>query len=340
MADEARKITDRRLKQIEKRVTSIYTQAQDEISKSWNVYMDNVAKKLEKLQQEYDAAKASGDTALIKSIGEKLGKAKASETYQNARYAAMLDNVTSKLANVNQTAISYINGELPSIYVINYNSIAPKAKIAGVKFSLINESTIRRRILDGDITNPFMHLEKFLNIPKDKRWNTKLLNSQIVQGILQGEPVKKIADRIYPIVNHNKDAAIRNARTMVTGAENRGRQESAEKLEELGAVINKTWIATGDSRTRDSHLAMDGETVPLDDKFSNKLMFPGDESGDPSEYYNCRCSLAREIVGVKRPDGTIKDVSIEHEETAHDKEIQAEKERRAEEEREKKKKEK
>ena len=78
MADKARKWTDKRLKQIEKRVSDIYTEAQDEISKSWNAYMDKVAKKLEKLQSEYDAAKASGDNDIIKSVGEKLGKAKAS----------------------------------------------------------------------------------------------------------------------------------------------------------------------------------------------------------------------------------------------------------------------
>lgn len=300
MADKARKWTDKQLKQIENRITKIYTDAQDEISKSWNAYMGKVAKKLEKLQQEYDAAKASGDNDLIKSVGEKLGKAKASETYQNARYKAMLDDVTDKLANVNQTAVSYINGELPSIYAINYNSIAPEAKIAGVNFTLVNESVIRRRIIDGDITNPFMHLEKFLNIPKDKRWNTKLLNSQIVQGILQGEPMSKIANRIYPIVNHNKNAAIRNARTMVTGAENKGRQDSAEELEKLGAIIEKTWIATHDSRTRDSHMELDGASVDNDEPFANGLMYPGDPSGAPEEVYNCRCSTKRRIVGVKK----------------------------------------
>ena len=295
MADKARVWTDKELAEIEKRIEKIYKTAQKEITVSWNEYMKKVSKKLQKLQDDYDKAKQSGDKDLIKKTGEKLGKAKASETYQNQRYKAMLDDVTDKLANVNQTAISYINGELPSIYAVNYNGIAPQADKVGLDFSLVDDYTVRRLALDGDIKLPYKDLNKI----KDKLWNTRQLNSSVLQGILQGEPINKIADRIYPIVNNNKVAAIRNARTMVTGAENRGRYDSAVELEELGAVIEKKWIATHDSRTRESHIEIDGQTVELHKPFGNGLMYPGDPNGAPEEVYNCRCSMSRRIIAVK-----------------------------------------
>ena len=57
-----------------------------------------------------------------------------------------------------------------------------------------------------------------------------------------------------------------------------------------GVVTARRWLATTDSRTRDSHAAMDGERVEDSTRaYSNGLMFPGDPSGDPAETINCRC---------------------------------------------------
>jgi HK97 family phage portal protein len=51
----------------------------------------------------------------------------------------------------------------------------------------------------------------------------------------------------------------------------------------------KTWV-TG-SNPREEHRALDGETVPLDDTFSNGLSWPGDAQGDVDEVAGCNCSL-------------------------------------------------
>ena len=66
----------------------------------------------------------------------------------------------------------------------------------------------------------------------------------------------------------------------------------------------KIWHAAHDSRTRKSHLKVDGEIVPINERFSNGLMYPGDKDGDPSEWVNCRCSHAAYIMplGYEAPD--------------------------------------
>ena len=66
----------------------------------------------------------------------------------------------------------------------------------------------------------------------------------------------------------------------------------------------KIWHAAHDTRTRKSHLKVDEEIVPINEKFSNGLMYPGDKSGDIKEWVNCRCSHAAFIMplGYTAPD--------------------------------------
>jgi SPP1 gp7 family putative phage head morphogenesis protein len=120
-----------------------------------------------------------------------------------------------------------------------------------------------------------------------------------LQGILQGESIDKMADRILPIVDNNQTASYRTARTLTTQCENKGRIDRMENLSEQGLKMQKTWISTDDERTRESHALMDGETVDIDEPFSNDLMYPADPDGDPSEVYNCRCTMTTEIIDLR-----------------------------------------
>lgn len=56
-------------------------------------------------------------------------------------------------------------------------------------------------------------------------------------------------------------------------------------------AVTKTWVTTS-SNPRAEHAAMNGETVGIDDEFSNGLRWPGDSaSGDPAEVANCKCEV-------------------------------------------------
>lgn len=56
-----------------------------------------------------------------------------------------------------------------------------------------------------------------------------------------------------------------------------------------GPRATKTWRASG-VNTRSSHARMNGETVGIEEKFSNGMRWPGDSS-DADEVANCRCTL-------------------------------------------------
>ena len=190
-------------------------------------------------------------------------------------------------------------------------------------FSLVDAATVARLQREGDVKLP----AKKVDVPKDERWNTKQLNSKLLAGILNGDSIPKIANSLVEVIGNNAASAVRNARTMVTGAECAGRQDSYEELADNGVIQKKVWIATPDDRTRESHLEIDGEEVDVDEKFSNGLMYPADPSGDPSEVWNCRCTMRTHIVGFRKKDGSISAVNYERGKTMHDRQMEEEKEK-------------
>jgi hypothetical protein len=126
---------------------------------------------------------------------------------------------------------------------------------------------------------------------------TKLkIRGIIKKGEAAGESIDQIAARIDDLylkqIIPNRSEVI--ARTEVIGASNAGNSLAADQT---GLKLNKSWLATRDDRTRDTHNAMDGETVAKEKPYSNGLMFPGDPTGAAEEVIQCRCT---EIYKVRK----------------------------------------
>lgn len=86
---------------------------------------------------------------------------------------------------------------------------------------------------------------------------------------------------------------IAQTETMIALAE--GGNIAAKALE---VAYTKTWCTSGNTNVRDTHAAVDGETVDEDDYFivgSSMLLYPHDQSmgADAGEIINCACSCIR-----------------------------------------------
>lgn len=81
------------------------------------------------------------------------------------------------------------------------------------------------------------------------------------------------------------------AATLVTQASGFGATEAGKQLG--GGRATKTWVVTS-SNPRASHAAMNGETVGLDEDFSNGMKWPA-AGGDPAEVAGCRCEVDIDI---------------------------------------------
>lgn len=318
MADQARKQTDKILTQMEKEVSIIYKRVNKEISETWDKYMKSHEPKVKSAYETLQDALKSGDREAIneaKSVYERTVK---NVTLNNERFKAMVNETTAKIANTNEIALDYINGNMAKVYTLNYNAFNDE-KISGYTFTLVNEQAVKSLAKEDKSLLP----TKKLDIPKDKAWNTKSINAEILQGILQGENIPRIARRLSHVTDMNTKSAIRNARTMVTSAENKGRQDSFKKAESDGVIMKRMWIAAHDDRTRAWHTDLDGVEVDIDEAWSNEygeIMYPGDPSADPANVYNCRCSIRSVVKGFKWNKEDEEDVNT-NVETEHAKEL-------------------
>ena len=291
MADIAHRLTDEKLEEMEKRLSAIYSRAEKEIQKTADEYFSKFAKQDEAKRKLLEKGKITE---------EEYTKWRKGKVMYSKRFAEMKEQCAKQLLNVNQTALAYINGELPEVYALNYNAIESAVDgVGGYSFTLVDADTVRNLAVTDTSLLPYKEIDPAKDIP----WNMKKINSETLQGILQGESMDKISKRIMNVQEMNKTQAIRSARTIVTGAENKGRQDSYKRAEEDGIVMKREWIATNDSRTRHWHAELDGVEVDIDEPWVNEfgeIMFPGDPSADPANTYNCRCAMAAKVIGFKK----------------------------------------
>ena len=288
MADTAHAKTDEKLEEMEKRLSAIYSRAEKEIQKTADEYFDKFHKQDEAKRKLLEQGKITED---------EYKKWRKNKIMYGKRFTEMKEQCAKQLLNVNETAIAYVNDQLPEIYALNYNALAKSVDgVGGYVFTLLNANTVKHLAMADKSLLPYKKLDPSKDIP----WNMKKINAEVLQGVLQGESMPKIAKRIRNVQEMNRTQAIRSARTIVTGAENKGRQDSYARAEADGIILQKEWIATNDSRTRHSHAVLDGAIVDQNKKFDNGLMYPGDPSGRPEEVYNCRCTVAAVIKGFKK----------------------------------------
>lgn len=289
MADRAHSWTDWKIEELEKELDKIYARAEKELEDRAQKYFDRFSKLDEQKRALLDAGKLTE---------EEYNRWKTGKIMTGKHWTEMKEQTAQDLLKVNQTAASYINDQLPAVYTRNYNQVVTgiNGQIRGYSFDLVDSATVRRLATDDKTLLPY----KYIDGVKDVRWNTGKVNSEILQGILQGDSIPHLAKRLSNVTEMNRTSAIRNARTACTSAENKGRMDMMEDAEEKGVHVQKKWIATHDDRTRESHLLLDGSTIDQDEEFDNGLMYPGDPNGEPEEVYNCRCTLGYKVVGFSK----------------------------------------
>lgn len=301
MADTAHRLTDEKLEEMEKRLSAIYSRAEKEIQATAEKYFAKFKAKDDEYQKLYNSGK------MTKEEYKKWQHWRRSKVTYGKRFDAMKEQCAKQLLNVNQTALAYVNGELPEVYAINYNALESAVDgVGGYSFTLVDADTVRNLAVTDTSLLPYKDIDPEKDIP----WNMKKINAETLQGILQGESMDKIAKRIMNVQEMNKESAIRSARTIVTNAECKGRQDSYKRAQEDGIILRKYWISTYDKRARDWHKDAgnkynEDNAIEIDDFFvvdGENMLHPGDSSHGASGHnlYNCRCSIASKVVGFKK----------------------------------------
>lgn len=289
--DEEYRDTDKRLRDLEKRLKKEYEQAAREAREKMDAYMESFKKK--------DAAMYSlvkdGKMSTKDYAGWRMGQIMVGQRWQE-----MVDVLAWDYEHTNDIARQMIYGEVVEAYANNYNFGLYEIESAyGIDTSLV--------LYDKHAVEYLATKDpQLLPMPSPKRlaeiktaggvlWNKQQIQSVMMQSILQGESIPQIAKRLATEVGEkNYHAAVRNARTMTTAASNAGRTDAYIKGEEMGIEGKRQWVAVLDARTRHAHRQADGQLRGAKEPFEvdgYEMQFPADKNAPAYLVYNCRCGI-------------------------------------------------
>ncbi len=295
MADYGHKWTDKRLEALEKRVAAVYKQASEEMQgKLAQWYKD-----FERLDKQKAALVDAGKLPKADYLTWRKGK-----MVESGRLKALVDTLTADYVNSDKIAMQIVRGDLTEVYALNANYAAYSIERdtgLDLSWTLYDHSAVERMIREDPDLLPLPSVD----IPLDERWNRQHLNNAITQGILQGESIPHIADRLQRILAMDHTAAVRSARTATTAAECAGRIDTYKYAQSIGIEMEQEWLATLDGRTRHEHRLLDGQRVAVGEAFhvgGVPIRYPGDPQAPGYLIYNCRCTVIGAIKGLEDDD--------------------------------------
>lgn len=255
--------TDAKLIALEKKIKGVYTKAYKDMK-------DEASALLSKIQLNPEMPLAQKMALMAK--------------YD--RLNTLSTHLANTAYNANTMAQKMINNEMVNIYELNYNESAER-----LGFGLIDHTAIKKILKEEE--NPFNMISSLY----DKVGIRNQMKGELMQGLLRGESIQKIARRFKNVSEKSLKDSIRIARTETTRVQNSAKMDIGKEGQRLGFEMWKRWVATTDGRVREDHLAMNGVEVPQDEPFvlpdGSKMMFPGDISlgADVSQVVNCRCTM-------------------------------------------------
>lgn len=285
MADYVEKYSDKASDKLEKQIRRVYKQAAEEVQKKLDDFIrGHKARNAQMLQMVSDGKMSKQD----------YQRWMRGQVFQGDQWKQKLKDVTDVYVHADEKAREIVGGTSKNVFMeaANYTAYDLEKGMRGaVAFNVYDAKTVER-LLKKD---PKMLPEWKIDQPKDYKWNEKRVRNAVAQGIIQGESVEEVGDRLTgELATSNATKMDMFARTAINGAQNAGRMDRLHEAEEMGIEVRKKWLATLDQRTRDTHQALDGQEQPIDEPFvvdGMKIDYPGDPFAPPELVYNCRCTL-------------------------------------------------
>ena len=286
MADKAHILTDKKLEEMEKHLSAIYSDSQRKIQSKMREFAKSIEPETSELLKAIKEAKTETEEKSAKNAYLQYFK---KEVVKSKAFKDLSAEIALDLFNTNTEASAYINSQTPEIYALNYNWINEQLA-KDIPDFVSQHITAKEADKYGDLTM------QTVSKAKDTKWNENNIKKSIVVGASLSMERDRIMERGAKItIQKNLNSAIMHCNGMGTDAETRARLDGMFRAEDMGVDIGKVWMATLDNRTRDSHAQLDGNSVGLYDRFDNGLDRPRDPDGEPAEICNCRCTLQYDV---------------------------------------------
>jgi len=249
----------------------------------------------------------------LASLYAKMGD---SPSLTEARRYGRLDSVKRAIAEeYRKLTRKAINGTLDnsaSTYADAYYGSAwayDQALGVAIKWPILPVEAIRASVYSTQSGEYFV--DRFRN------WeikDTMKINQTITRMLVTGQSINKTAralsrkswfEKTVEAIRDDMSKSYQHAQMIVRTEAGRnytqGHLELYDKLDDLGIKAKKQWVATLDTRTRDTHGALDGQFA--DEK---GLFYIGGDSAEgpglfsqPENVINCRCRIIEVIDGLE-----------------------------------------
>lgn len=299
--DKGHKFTDKEIERMENRLRRHYGKTNKAVKKMLMEHLTQYEDRIAEYQERLDSG-AMTEQQYEDAVFMLVTTGNDWEQTQNA--------IVDEYIESDVSAMQIIGASMMTIYL--YNHLFKSGRMISRSRSHFDFDFEMPKVF-RDKDNPFAIITDLLNgssfkrmLPppnpdkfKDRLWHRVKLNSIIRQGVRKGKSVKDIAINIERLTSMDIVSAFRAARTGCTNAENSAKLDAMIAFrDKYGVDVKKMWYATLDGRTRTHHREIHGEIRELEEPFSNKLLFPADPNGAPSEVYNCRCTMLEIIEGI------------------------------------------
>lgn len=280
------------MKKYEKEVQQAFLNNEEAVIKRLKqVYgqsLKDIEKKAQALQDDINRLGTLANLATDEEEKAKLLSMQQSKVYQRDYQKALKTQISGILDNLHAEEFKTISDYLVKCYDEGFLGAMYSLQQQGIPmcFPIDQTAMVRAVQLDSKISQGL-----YSRLGEDVALLKKKITAQVSRGISTGMSFQQVAQQLAAETNIGYNNAVRISRTeghriQIQSADNACREAKAK-----GADIVRQWDSTLDARTRDSHMAVDGEIREIGKPFSNGLMFPGDPSGAAAEVINCRCAL-------------------------------------------------
>ncbi|MCO4331002.1 phage head morphogenesis protein [Staphylococcus hyicus] len=232
------------------------------------------------------------------------------------------NRLNKELVRIGEMITEDYNQVAKAIKQTQHNAYIEKYMMSLYLYEMATQSSMEfdvptASVINAAIEQPIEFIRLVPTLQKHRNEVLKRIRIHITQGIMSGEGYSKIAKALRDDIGMTKAQSQRVARTEAGRAMSQAGLDSAIVVKDNGFKMKKRWSATKDTRTRDTHRHLDGQSVDIDDNFKSSgcvgpapHLFVGVASA--KENINCRCKLLYYIdeddlpgvMRVRNDDGT------------------------------------
>lgn len=259
------------------------------LEKQYAKSLAEIGRKIKAFQSDIEMLDESlTDTGISAEERSRLISMKQSKIYQKQYQEALEKQIGGILDKMQSDNYSTLDAYMKQCYEDGYLGTMYDLSNQGIPVIMpINQASIVKAVLTDSPISQGLYNRLGVHVGNLK----KNIASEISRGIATGLTYSQIARNISNLSGAPLSRTKTIARTEGHRIQISATRDAQYNAREKGADLVKIWDATLDGKTRESHVAIDGEIRELDEKFSNGMEFPSDPSGGAAEVCNCRCQL-------------------------------------------------